>query len=55
MDPFSITVGAFTLIGAVKGTARVIGKLVRLRDVPLELLQLFNEVSTFAGRQAVNL
>jgi hypothetical protein len=44
MDPFSITIGTFTLLGAVNATAKAIGKLVHLRDVPLELLQLSNEV-----------
>lgn len=45
MDPFSITVGILSLLGGVKDAIKVVRKLIRLRDVPEEVLQLSNEVS----------
>lgn len=44
MDPFSITVGTLTLAGAVTATAKMTSALLRLRDVPEEIKEIFSEV-----------
>ena len=44
MDPFSLTVGALSLIGAATATAKMLKKLAALRRAPEELMQLINEV-----------
>lgn len=45
MDPFSITAGTLSFLGGFKNAIKVVRQLIRLRDVPEEVLQLSNEVS----------
>ncbi|KAL9126402.1 MAG: hypothetical protein Q9175_007926, partial [Cornicularia normoerica] len=47
MDPFSITVGAITLAGAIKQAIGGIKRLKALRDAPEELHDLLAELSHF--------
>jgi hypothetical protein len=44
MDPLSITASTIALISALKATSKVIRKLVKLQDAPVELFELSNEV-----------
>ncbi|KAK0711869.1 ankyrin repeat-containing domain protein [Lasiosphaeris hirsuta] len=47
MDPFSITVGVVSLLGAVGATTKIVGRLIHLADAPQELFQLSNELQDF--------
>lgn len=45
MDPFSLTVGSFALLGAVVKVSAGVRKLAALKHAPAILLQLENDVS----------
>ena len=45
MDPLSITAGAIAVIGAIQQTARCIERLHAIRQAPLELTLLLEEVA----------
>ena len=45
MDPLSITTGAITILGTIAATRKAARKLLALRAVPNEILQVTNEVS----------
>ena len=47
MDPFSITVGAITLAGAIKKAVGGIKRLKAIQDAPQELQDLLTELSQF--------
>ena len=47
MDPLSITASSIAVLSAVTGTGKGIGKLVSLRNAPLELQALSNEAEAF--------
>ena len=44
MDPLSITASAIAVLQAVSGTGKGISKLMTLRNAPLELQALYNEI-----------
>ena len=47
MDPLSITASSIAVLSAVTSSGKGIGKLVSLRDAPLELQALSNEAEAF--------
>jgi hypothetical protein len=47
MDPLSITASSIAILGTITGTSKGISKLVSLRDAPIELQALYNEVEAF--------
>ena len=47
MDPLSIAASSIAVLGAVTSTGKGIGKLVSLRDAPVELQALSNEAEAF--------
>ena len=46
MDPLSITTGTLSLVKGLARTAHIVGKLVRLRNIPEELTKLSTVVRT---------
>jgi hypothetical protein len=47
MDPLSIAASSIAVLGAVTSTGKGIGKLVSLRNAPIELQALSNEAEAF--------
>jgi hypothetical protein len=45
MDPLSLTASVVAITGAVATTTKLLNKLLALRNFPLKLQQLYNEVS----------